>query len=384
MISVEIKNICKSFQSVEVLKNVSLEINAGEFLVLVGPSGCGKSTLLRMIAGLETITSGDVLIDGKKVNDVDPKDRDIAMVFQNYALYPHMDVFNNMAFALKVRKTPEDEITKRVHEAAELLKISHLLQRRPKELSGGQRQRVALGRAIVRKANVFLFDEPLSNLDAKLRNEMRVEIKRLHHILGNTMIYVTHDQVEATTMGDRIAVLNDGVVQQIGSTHDLYRKPANQFVASFIGVPEMNMVEGRLVKTDAGAEFHSSDGWIHIAPFKMQSDDLPTGPVRLGARPESLSISSMDEPAGTWCPGKVEFIENLGSHNLVYCRAGSQLLRVLAPIDLIIQIGSPVRIRFHRHKCVFFEKSTGLSVAPVENQFSTAKPYYFKNIEIPS
>jgi multiple sugar transport system ATP-binding protein len=358
MISVEVKNVVKKFGQVEVLKSVSLQVQAGEFLVLVGPSGCGKSTLLRSIAGLEDVTSGDIYIDGRRVNDIDPKDRDIGMVFQSYALYPHMNVFDNMAFGLRMKHMDEGEIKKRVHEAAELLHLTQLLERRPKELSGGQRQRVALGRAIVRKAKVFLFDEPLSNLDAKLRNEMRVEIKRLHRILGNTMIYVTHDQVEATTMGDEIAVLNEGIIQQIGTTSELYMKPVNQFVAGFIGVPEMNFIPGRV----NGADFVSTDGAITLSSLLGEGHSAPATEVTLGVRPESVQVMNESSDSDSGLTATVEFIENLGSQNLVHCRAGGFLIRALSPLDFTFDIGSHVRLRPNLQKCVLFDKNSGRAI----------------------
>jgi multiple sugar transport system ATP-binding protein len=240
MAEIILKNVYKSYGDVKIVKDFNLEIKDKEFCILVGPSGCGKTTTLRMVAGLEDITAGDIFIDGKRVNDVPPKDRDIAMVFQNYALYPHMTVYQNMAFALKLKGYDKAEIDKRVKEAADILGISHLLDRKPKQLSGGQRQRVAVGRAIVRKPKVFLFDEPLSNLDAKLRVQMRAELKKLHERLQSTMIYVTHDQTEAMTMGDKICVMKDGIIQQVAGPLELYDKPANKFVAGFIGTPPMN------------------------------------------------------------------------------------------------------------------------------------------------
>ena len=243
MSSVTLKNICKSYSNgFNAVKNVNIDIKDKEFVVLVGPSGCGKSTTLRMIAGLEEISSGELHIGDRLVNDVDPKDRDIAMVFQNYALYPHLSVYDNMAFALKLRKLPKDEIDKKVKEAAKILDLEKVLDRKPKALSGGQRQRVALGRAIVRNPQVFLMDEPLSNLDAKLRTSMRTEISKLHKSLGTTFIYVTHDQVEAMTMADRIVVMKDGIVQQIATPQEIYDNPANMFVAGFIGAPQMNFI----------------------------------------------------------------------------------------------------------------------------------------------
>ena len=244
MSSLSLKNICKKYPNgFEAVKDFNLEIEDKEFIIFVGPSGCGKSTTLRMVAGLEDISSGELYIDGKLVNDVEPKDRDIAMVFQNYALYPHMTVYDNMAFGLKLRKVPKDEIDKKVREAAEILDLSALLDRKPKALSGGQRQRVAMGRAIVRKPKVFLMDEPLSNLDAKLRVQMRIEIAKLHQNLGTTIIYVTHDQTEAMTLGTRIVVMKAGIVQQVDTPQNLYEKPANLFVAGFMGSPQMNFLD---------------------------------------------------------------------------------------------------------------------------------------------
>ena len=246
MASLSLRNVTKKYPNGFVaVKDFNLEIADKEFIIFVGPSGCGKSTTLRMIAGLEDISSGELYIDGKLVNDVEPKDRDIAMVFQNYALYPHMSVYDNMAFGLKLRKTPKDEIDRKVHDAAKILDLEHLLDRKPKALSGGQRQRVAMGRAIVRSPKVFLMDEPLSNLDAKLRGQMRVEISKLHQRLETTIIYVTHDQTEAMTLGTRIVVMKDGVVQQVDSPQNLYDSPCNKFVAGFIGAPQMNMIDAQ-------------------------------------------------------------------------------------------------------------------------------------------
>ncbi|MCL1823762.1 MAG: sn-glycerol-3-phosphate ABC transporter ATP-binding protein UgpC [Oscillospiraceae bacterium] len=302
MASVSLKHIYKKYPgAVTAVADFCLEIKDKEFLILVGPSGCGKSTTLRMIAGLEEITEGELFIGDKLVNDVAPKDRDIAMVFQNYALYPHMSVFENMAFGLKLRKKPKDEIKKLVDEAARILDISHLLDRKPKALSGGQRQRVALGRAIVRDPQVFLLDEPLSNLDAKLRAQMRVELLKLHKKLGTTFIYVTHDQVEAMTMGDRIVVMKDGYIQQIDSPMNLYSSPVNKFVAGFIGSPQMNFIDSKLIKTDGKymVEFGSEDTktargrkfYIEVPAAKVDSDKLDKyldKELTLGIRPENI------------------------------------------------------------------------------------------------
>ncbi len=297
MAEVELKNISKIYSdTTKVVDDVNLKINDKEFVVLVGPSGCGKSTTLRMIAGLEEITDGEIFIDGKLVNEVSPKDRDIAMVFQNYALYPHMTVFENMAFGLKIRKFSKSEIKQRVEEASKILGLNDLLNRKPKALSGGQRQRVALGRAIVRKPKVFLFDEPLSNLDAKLRVQMRTEISKLHLKLEATMIYVTHDQVEAMTMGDRIVVMKDGIIQQIDKPIDLYNNPNNKFVASFIGSPAMNFINGKIEKGN-GFNFISDKKQFTIKlPEKHESilEAFINKKITLGIRPENFHLKNIE------------------------------------------------------------------------------------------
>ena len=324
MARVELKNVRKVFENGhEAVASASFTIKDGEFAVLVGPSGCGKSTTLRMLAGLETVTEGEISIGDSVVNDVPPKDRDIAMVFQNYALYPHMTVFDNMAFGLKLRKYSKSEIRTRVAQAAEVLGIDEILDRKPKQLSGGQQQRVAVGRAIVRKPQVFLFDEPLSNLDAKLRMQMRTEITKLHRRLGATMIYVTHDQVEAMTMGDKIVVMRGGHVQQIDSPLALYNRPANTFVASFIGSPSMNLVHGRLSNAD-GITFESADfavplaGKAYLAPYVGRS-------VVMGFRPEHLYMrDSAYTPSGAveLQPVTVSLVEPLGHETVVYGGVG--------------------------------------------------------------
>jgi len=289
MASVTIRDVRKSFGTVEVIHGVDIDIADGEFVVLVGPSGCGKSTLLRMIAGLESITAGEILIAGRVVNQVPPKARDIAMVFQNYALYPHMKVYDNMAFSLKLRHAPKSEIARRVREAADILGLTPLLDRYPRQLSGGQRQRVAMGRAIVRNPQVFLFDEPLSNLDAKLRVAMRAEIKALHHRVGETTIYVTHDQIEAMTMADKIVVMQIGNIEQVGAPLDLYDRPDNLFVAGFIGSPAMNFVRGRVARNGAAAV-------VTPAGETIPAPDVPGMEVGreviLGMRPEHLSLAA--------------------------------------------------------------------------------------------
>lgn len=313
MSSVTLQNVNKTYpDGFHAVRDVSVEIADGEFVVLVGPSGCGKSTTLRMIAGLEEISSGEISIGDRVVNRVEPGDRDIAMVFQNYALYPHMTVRQNMAFGLKMRKTPKPEIEQRVAEAAKMLAIESLLDRRPRELSGGQRQRVALGRAIVRKPAAFLFDEPLSNLDAKLRGEMRTEISALHKRLGATMIYVTHDQVEAMTLGDRLVLMKDGVVQQEGTPLEVYNRPANRFAATFIGSPAMNLLEGEV----QSGQFH-----VKGAGGAFPAAGLPDGIATLGVRPEHLLVSSGNENAAE---ADIRNVEHLGHECLVHAQLGGQ------------------------------------------------------------
>ena len=308
---------------VEAVRGVSFEVADGSFCVLVGPSGCGKSTLLRMVAGLETISGGTVRIGERVVNDIEPSERDIAMVFQNYALYPHMSVYDNMAYGLRNRGTPKPEIDARVREAARILDIEPYLDRRPKALSGGQRQRVAMGRAIVRKPQVFLFDEPLSNLDAKLRVQMRVEIKRLQRALGVTSLYVTHDQVEAMTLSDQLVVMNGGRVEQIGTPTDLYRKPATRFVAGFLGSPAMNFLSGRI----------ENDGTVMIGPDRLGiapavSSVMPGTAVDVGLRPEDLQLAA---PGAAQLSMEVEFVEELGATRLIHGRSSGGAVTVQVP-----------------------------------------------------
>ena len=313
MAKVVMEKLNKHYGEVKAVKDFDLDIPDKEFVVLVGPSGCGKTTTLRMVAGLEDITSGNIYIDDKVVNDLPPKDRDIAMVFQNYALYPHMTVYQNMAFGLTLRKFPKAEIQQRVKEAAEILNIGELLERKPKALSGGQRQRVAVGRAIVRKPKVFLFDEPLSNLDAKLRVQMRVELKKLHDRLQTTIIYVTHDQVEAMTMGDRIVVMKDGLKQQVGPPLELYFHPANKFVAGFIGSPAMNFIEGDLL-SEGGAHYFQGPGMKLKIPQEKASKlkDYSEKRIIFGVRPEDLPEAPCAAPGETFTV-MVEVMEPLGS-----------------------------------------------------------------------
>ncbi|GIK98264.1 MAG: sugar ABC transporter ATP-binding protein [Alphaproteobacteria bacterium] len=314
MAAVDVQRVTKRFGSVEVIHGVDIDIADEEFVVLVGPSGCGKSTLLRMIAGLEQITSGEIAIGGTVVNGLPPKERDIAMVFQNYALYPHMTVYDNMAFSLRLRRAGSDETERRVHAAADILGLRDLLSRYPRQLSGGQRQRVAMGRAIVRNPQVFLFDEPLSNLDAQLRVQMRTEIKALHQRLRTTSIYVTHDQIEAMTMADKIVVMRDGLVEQIGSPLDLYDAPANLFVAGFIGSPAMNIIPGRLKREGGPPHVESERGLRLPLPGAMGGKDGQA--VLYGMRPEHVSL----DPAGV--PATVTVIEPTGADTFVYCEIG--------------------------------------------------------------
>ena len=312
MATVEIRNVRKAFGPVEILHGVSVDIADGEFMVLVGPSGCGKSTLLRMLAGLENITSGEIAIGGRVVNSVPPKDRDIAMVFQNYALYPHMTVYDNMAFSLTLAKAPKAVMDEEVGRAAKILGLEQLLHRFPRQLSGGQRQRVAMGRAIVRNPQVFLFDEPLSNLDAKLRVQMRSEIKELHQRLKVTTVYVTHDQIEAMTMADKIVVMNNGNIEQAGPPLELYDRPANLFVAGFIGSPAMNMLKG----TVSGGTLHTEDGtnW----PLPAKGARPKDGPAIYGVRPEHLRLD------GEGIQATVQVVEPTGSETQVLMKVGNQ------------------------------------------------------------
>ncbi|MCX4197354.1 sn-glycerol-3-phosphate ABC transporter ATP-binding protein UgpC [Methylobacterium organophilum] len=348
MASVGIREVRKAFGSTNVLHGVSVDIQDGEFVILVGPSGCGKSTLLRMIAGLENISGGEIRIGERVVNDVPPKERDIAMVFQNYALYPHLTVRENMAFSMRIRKAPASEIDLLVNKAAQILGLTHLLDRYPRQLSGGQRQRVAMGRAIVRDPQVFLFDEPLSNLDAKLRVAMRTEIKELHQRLKTTTIYVTHDQIEAMTMADRIVVMHDGVVEQIGPPLELYDRPDNLFVAGFIGSPAMNFVPGR-VRANGRLTFTTETG------LSIPLADAPAGvdgrPLILGVRPEHFDLA----PDGI--AAEVVVVEPTGSETMLAVRAGGQDLTCVLRERVREQPGETVSLRPNRVH--FFDAETG-------------------------
>ena len=322
MADVALENVTKVFPGgVQAVQDFTLQIKNREFIVLVGPSGCGKSTTLRMVAGLEEVTSGTIRIGDRVVNDVPPKDRDIAMVFQNYALYPHMTVYKNMAFGLKLRRYPKDEIDKRVHDAARILGIENLMDRKPKALSGGQRQRVAVGRAIVRQPQAFLFDEPLSNLDAKLRVEMRAELKRLHHRLQTTVIYVTHDQAEAMTLGDRVVVMNEGLIQQVAPPLEVYDYPVNRFVAGFLGTPAMNFVPGALVQQDGAVYFVMGQAKVRLPQEVGRRVAKHLGKkVTLGVRPEDIGYSSAGKFAGTEnvISVTVRVVEPLGDEQIVH------------------------------------------------------------------
>ncbi|MBX2838226.1 MAG: sn-glycerol-3-phosphate ABC transporter ATP-binding protein UgpC [Gammaproteobacteria bacterium] len=319
MAGVRLEGIVKAYGSLQVVHGIDLNVAEQEFVVLVGPSGCGKSTTLRMIAGLEEITAGSLYINDRLVNRVAPKDRDVAMVFQNYALYPHLNVADNIAFGLRIRKTPKPEIAKSVSEVAETLGLTDYLERRPADLSGGQRQRVAMGRAIVRHPRVFLFDEPLSNLDAKLRTQMRAEIKLLHKRLGVTSVYVTHDQVEAMTLADRIVVMNEGIIEQIGTPMELFMNPANTFVAGFIGSPPMNQLHGSISTTDAGLQVKIGEVAFALPGNKDLSDGQP---VVIGIRPEHLSLTSGEQSSAI--PITLNLVETLGSEALLHATVGGQ------------------------------------------------------------
>jgi len=321
MADVTLKNLVKTFDRTEAVCGIDLKIENNEFVVLVGPSGCGKSTTLRMIAGLEEITSGEVQIGGQRVNDVPPKDRNIAMVFQNYALYPHMTVAENMSFGLRLRKYPKAEINQRVNEAADILSIGDLLDRKPRQLSGGQRQRVAMGRSIVRHPEVFLFDEPLSNLDAKLRGQMRIEIKRIHQQVRTTTVYVTHDQVEAMTLADRVVVMNHGRIEQVGSPNDLYHKPNTRFVAGFIGSPTMNFIPCKLIEANGGLSAQVNETLSVPLPADCTERYRPQlgRDLMLGLRPEHIREQrSNDGTAGVPCAVTPDVVEPLGMETMVY------------------------------------------------------------------
>jgi multiple sugar transport system ATP-binding protein len=366
--SVKIKDLVKTYTddrgrpTFTAVKNINLNIEDGEFMVLVGPSGCGKTTTLRMVAGLEKISSGTISIGNRVVNDLEPKDRGIAMVFQNYALYPHMTIFNNMAFGLQLAKKKKDFIQETVTRTSQALGLNQMLERKPQALSGGQRQRVALGRAIVRNPQVFLFDEPLSNLDAKMRVQMRSEISRLHGQLGSTMIYVTHDQVEAMTMGDRICVMKDGVIMQVADPLTLYRKPENLFVAGFIGSPPMNLLRGKVQKQNSGLVFTEAGEQNAISiPIKGPLEPLVAKyidkPIVLGVRPEHITEESKN---GTHVPltSAVDIAEPMGSESLVYMKAGGGNFIAKIHGEKLFHQGEPLTVYVDTGKILLFDPET--------------------------
>ncbi|MDQ8186736.1 sn-glycerol-3-phosphate ABC transporter ATP-binding protein UgpC [Pelagicoccus sp. SDUM812002] len=368
MATVELKNLLKIYpnrkgEDVKAVNHIDLSIRDREFMVLVGPSGCGKSTSLRMIAGLEDITDGEILIDGKIINDVQPKDRDIAMVFQNYALYPHMSVYENMAFGLKLRKYKKDEIDRRVKDAAEILGIEELLQRKPAALSGGQRQRVAVGRAIVRKPKVFLFDEPLSNLDAKMRVSTRAEISKLHARLASTMIYVTHDQVEAMTMGDRICVMNGGDIMQVDEPLQIYNHPANTFVASFIGSPPMNLMLGSIQRQSQALYFKADGAEILLKLSNRLADaaaDYVGRSIIFGVRPENIQETNTlkdFEPEHT-AHVTIDVAEPMGNETILYLSSGDQSLIGRVRSDVRTEVNKTITVWFDPDRAHLFDPET--------------------------
>ncbi len=368
MASLSLKNICKRYPNgFEAVKDFNLEIEDKEFIIFVGPSGCGKSTTLRMVAGLEEISSGQLSIDGKVVNDVEPKDRDIAMVFQNYALYPHMTVYDNMAFGLKLRKVPKAEIKQKVEEAAKILDLDKLLDRKPKALSGGQRQRVAMGRAIVREPKVFLMDEPLSNLDAKLRVQMRAEIASLHQRLGATIIYVTHDQTEAMTLGTRIVVLKDGIIQQVDSPQKLYNEPDNLFVAGFIGSPQMNFLDAVCAVDGNTVSLKFGESSIVLPPEKSKkliSGNYNGKTVVLGIRPEDIDDSklALETHKDSVFSTKVTGYELLGSEVLLYYNVNGSSMTAKVDSRTPARLGDSIKLAMDIEKIHVFDKETELTI----------------------
>jgi len=360
MTELKLNNVIKRYGKVEVIHGVDLDVKDKEFLVLVGPSGCGKSTLLRMIAGLEEISEGTISIDGEVINDVAPKDRGLAMVFQNYALYPHMNVYENMAFGLRQRKTPKDDIQKRVQEVGETLGLGELLLRKPHELSGGQRQRVAMGRAMVRKPTIFLFDEPLSNLDAKLRIQMRAEIKLLHQRVKSTMVYVTHDQVEAMTLADRIVVLKDGYIEQVGTPLELFLNPVNIFVAGFIGTPPMNLLNCKITK-EKGEDFLGFEGGLKIPiPPRPQATFEAGQSVTMGIRTEEITIADENKsnrPESIF-PGTVKVVEPLGNENHLHVEIEGVTFVARCEGRRIIKTGEKIGVAFNLEQLHIFDTKT--------------------------
>lgn len=356
MASISIRSLRKKYGSFLAIPNLSLDIADGEFVILVGPSGCGKSTLLRMLAGLESITDGDIAIDKVVVNDFMPRQRDIAMVFQSYALYPHMTVAQNMSFSLKLEKQPKSEIERRVNSAADILGLDKLLDRYPKQLSGGQRQRVAMGRAIVRDPKVFLFDEPLSNLDAKLRVQMRTEIKALHERLKTTIVYVTHDQVEAMTMADRIVIMNAGVIEQVGPPLDLYDNPANRFVAEFLGSPSMNLLSGEVVKHENGVALMTKDQTTF--PLNEAASALLGQEIDVGFRPEYISLKPSKGSVNI--AAKVVVVEPTGSSTLIVSQCGETSITVEMHERAAVQVGDDIDLHVRPEHIHLFDGKSGV------------------------
>jgi len=355
MASVQLQALTKSYDGKhQTIKPLNVTINQGEFVVIVGPSGCGKSTLLRMVAGLEAVTSGDIWINEQRVTEKEPKERQVAMVFQNYALYPHMTVEQNMGYGLRIAGIPKAEIQQRVIAVAKSLELDQLLSRRPRELSGGQRQRVAMGRAIIREPAVFLFDEPLSNLDARLRGQMRLELQRLHRRLKITSLYVTHDQVEAMTLADRVLVMNKGVVEQFGSPSEIYQRPQSTFVASFLGAPAMNLLQAEM----------SPDGqhWViakrYLIPIPRQFTQHLTATITLGIRPEHIEINAQT-PTGEGLLIDVEAVEMLGADNIIHGKVGSQLLVIRAPHSVCPRVGDVLTVNLPTHALHYFDTTSG-------------------------
>jgi multiple sugar transport system ATP-binding protein len=353
--SVVVRDVSLNFGTVEVLKSLNLEVHKGEFIVLLGPSGCGKSTLLNCIAGLLEVTDGQIFIEGRNVTWEQPKDRGIGMVFQSYALYPQMSVEGNLSFGLKNARLPKDEIARRVKRAAEILQIEPLLQRKPSALSGGQRQRVAIGRALVRDVDVFLFDEPLSNLDAKLRNELRIEIKRLHSRLDNTMIYVTHDQIEAMTLADRIAVMRGGIIQQLDAPHAIYARPVNRFVAGFIGSPGMNFLEGAIDSAAGEPVFVAGDSRIPLRNYRFENGGGAGRKAALGVRPEHVAIGDMAAAMPFSTEAEIEIVEPMGSDTLAWTTLGGQNLSMRIDSEKAPRRGDRLRIGFDPGRASVFD-----------------------------
>jgi multiple sugar transport system ATP-binding protein len=359
MATVEFRKLVKRYGELEVVHAIDLKIQDGEFIVLVGPSGCGKSTTLRMLAGLEDISDGEILIDNRVVNEIEPRDRDIAMVFQDYALYPHMSVYENMAFSLRYRNTPRGEIKARVHEAAEILGLMPYLQRKPKQLSGGQRQRVAMGRAIVRKPQVFLFDEPLSNLDAKLRGTMRLEMKKLHQQLGVTTVFVTHDQIEAMTLADRVVVMNNGHIEQVGTPDEVYHAPASLFVAGFIGAPTMNLIP--VQRGDSNQVRLVENGQVIALPNPIAES---ASALMLGMRPEDVDVAQgAIAPGQVDMPATVEVVEPLGADTLVFTRMSGHPVVARVRPDVRPKPGETVDLRFDLARAHLFDAETGKALS---------------------